>query len=134
MKLETEMAKVFAPKELLRDPNATYNVRTFDEFQKLIPNFDIRAYLNTMQLGNLPEVNIGQIDYIIGLNNILGKTDINGEAIQILQKLTFEDFQSLFQNQEYQNNKSFGKIQKQLKNAMYQLIDVEHLQLSNIKK
>ena len=78
---------------------------------------DDSIYINAISFNNLMR----------NIAFILGKTDINGEAIQILQKLTFEDFQSLFQNQEYQNNKSFGKIQKQLKNAMYQLIDVEHL-------
>ncbi len=76
LKLETEMAKVFAPKEVLRDPNATYNMKTIEEFQKLFPNFDVKAYLNTIHLGTLTSVNVGQVDYIKGLNKILGKTDI----------------------------------------------------------
>jgi putative endopeptidase len=76
LKLETELAKVFAPKELLRDPNATYNMKTIDELQKMIPNFDFKSYLNTMHLESLTDVNVGQLKYIKGLNNILGKTNI----------------------------------------------------------
>jgi len=77
MKLETEMAKAFAPKELLRDPNATYNLKTIEEFQKLIPNFDVKAYLAKMELSGLTSVNVGQVKYMKGLNTILGKTNIN---------------------------------------------------------
>lgn len=77
MKLETEMAKAFAPKELLRDPNATYNLKTIEEFQKMIPNFDVKAYLSKMELSGLTSVNIGQVQYIKGLNSIIGKTNLN---------------------------------------------------------
>lgn len=76
LKLETDMARVFMSKEALRDPNATYNLKTIAEFQKLIPAFNITEYLNTIHLGHLESVNIGQVDYIKGLNEILSTTKI----------------------------------------------------------
>jgi len=76
MNLETEMAKIFMTKEDLRDPYKTFNPKTLPEFQALIPNFSIENYLTHIQLNNLDKVNIGQIDYFSGLNNILYNTDL----------------------------------------------------------
>lgn len=76
LKLETDMAKVFMSKEVLRDPNATYNLKTIVEFQKLIPSFNVVDYLNSVHLGHLESVNVGQVNYIKGLNKILTSTKI----------------------------------------------------------
>lgn len=76
LKLETDMAKVFMSKEILRDPNATYNLKTIVEFQKLIPSFNVVDYLNSVHLGHLESVNVGQVNYIKGLNKILSSTKI----------------------------------------------------------
>lgn len=76
LKLETEMAKAFMSKEDLRDPNATYNLKTIEEFQKLIPAFNVTEYLNSIHLGDLTSVNIGQVQYIKGLNKVLASTKI----------------------------------------------------------
>jgi putative endopeptidase len=76
LKLETEMAKVFMSKEDLRDPNASYNLKTIADFQKLIPSFNVAEYLNGVHLSHLESVNIGQVKYIKGLNKILATTKI----------------------------------------------------------
>jgi len=77
LNLEIEMAKIFMTKEDLRDPYKTYNPKTLSEFQTLIPNFSIENYLTPLQLNNLEKVNVGQTDYLSGLNNILYNTDLH---------------------------------------------------------
>ncbi|MEG1556338.1 MAG: M13 family metallopeptidase, partial [Bacteroidales bacterium] len=77
LKLETDMAKVFMDKNDMRDPYKTYNIKTIDEFQKLIPAVDVKKYMEGMGLNQLKSVNVGQIDYIKGLNKILATTDLN---------------------------------------------------------
>jgi putative endopeptidase len=76
LNLETEMAKIFMAKEELRDPNITNNPKTLAEFQALIPNFSLDNYLTPLQLNNLDKVNVGQVDYFLGLNNILYNTNL----------------------------------------------------------
>jgi len=76
LELETEMAKIFMTKEELRDPYKTNNPKTLAEFQTLIPNFSVENYLTPLQLNNLDKVNVGQPDYLIGLNKILLDTDL----------------------------------------------------------
>lgn len=77
MKMETAMAQAFMDKNTLRDPFKTHNIKTIDEFQQLIPAIDIKSYLDIQGLGSLETVNIGQVDYIKTLNNILNTTDLN---------------------------------------------------------
>jgi len=74
--LETEMAKIFMPKEELRDPYKTYNPKTLAEFQAILSYFSIENYLTPLQLNNLEKVNIGQVDYLTGLNKILYDTNL----------------------------------------------------------
>ena len=74
--LETEMAKAFMAKEELRDPYKTYNPASLDEWQALIPNFSVENYLTPLQLNSLDMVNVGQVEYLKGLNNILYNTDL----------------------------------------------------------
>jgi putative endopeptidase len=74
--LETEMAKIFMKKEDLRNPHNTYNPKNLAEFQALIPNFTVANYLTPLQLSNLEMVNVGQVEYLKGLNSILYNTNL----------------------------------------------------------
>jgi putative endopeptidase len=76
LNLEIEMAKVFMTKEEQRDPNKTNNPKSLAEWQALIPNFSIDNFLTPLQLNNLEKVNVGQVDYLVGLNNILYNTNL----------------------------------------------------------
>lgn len=73
---ETQMAKAFMDKEVLRDPNQTYNLKTIDEWQKMVPSFDVKTYLKTLKLDQLNEINMGTLDYFAQLNPILTKNSI----------------------------------------------------------
>ncbi|MDR0205673.1 MAG: M13 family metallopeptidase [Bacteroidales bacterium] len=76
LKLETEMAMIFMPKEELRDPNNTNNPKTVSEIQAMLPNFSFTNYLNQLKLNNLDKVNVGQTAYLTGLNTILYNTNL----------------------------------------------------------
>ncbi|MCL2289457.1 MAG: M13 family metallopeptidase [Bacteroidetes bacterium] len=76
LNLEIEMAKVFMPKEDLRNPHNTDNPKTLAELQALLPDFSFENFLTSLQLNNLEKVNVGQVDYLKGLNNILNITDL----------------------------------------------------------
>ncbi|MDR1592182.1 MAG: M13 family metallopeptidase [Prevotellaceae bacterium] len=75
--LETELATAFMDKNTMRDPYKTSNIRTVDEWQKLIPSIDVKRYLAALGLQEVTSVNIGQPDYTAALNKIIEKTDIN---------------------------------------------------------
>ena len=77
LSLETAMAEKFMDKNTTRDPFKTHNIRTIDQLQAMIPVVDVRAYLNAQGLGHLESVNVGQVDYISSLNNILTICDLN---------------------------------------------------------
>jgi putative endopeptidase len=76
LNLETEMAKIFMTKEELRNPYKTYNPKTLTELQALLPSFSFENYLTHLQLNNLDRVNVGQVDYLAGLNKTLKDTDL----------------------------------------------------------
>jgi len=76
LNLETEMAKIFMSKEDLRNPYNTFNPKTLPEFQALISNFSVENYLKALQLSHLEKVNVGQVDYLQGLNKILYHTSL----------------------------------------------------------
>ena len=76
LNLETEMAKVFMPKEDLRNPDNTNNPKTLAELQALLPEFSVENFLTSLQLNNLEKINVGQVAYLQGLNNILKHTNL----------------------------------------------------------
>jgi len=73
---ETELAKAFMDKNDTRDPYKTFNMISVDEWQKMLPIIDVKSYMNTLGLGSIKSVNIGQVEYTKSLNKILEKTDM----------------------------------------------------------
>jgi putative endopeptidase len=76
MNMETEMAAIFMSKEDLRDPYQTYNPKTLVELQTLAPNFSFENFLTPLNLNKLEKVNVGQVNYLTGVNKILYDTDL----------------------------------------------------------
>jgi putative endopeptidase len=76
LNLETKMAMIFMSKEDLRDPYKTYNPKTLPELNALLSNFSFENYLAHLHLNIIDKINVGQIDYITGLDNILHNTDL----------------------------------------------------------
>ena len=74
---ETELAKVFMDKNDTRNPYKTCNITSIEDWQKMLPVIDIKAYMNAIGLGTIDSVNIGQTDYIKNLNKIIEETDMD---------------------------------------------------------
>ncbi len=77
LKLETAMAEKFMDKNTMRDPFKTHNIRTIDQLQKMLPAINVKEYLEAQGLGSLESVNVGQVDYVSALSQILKTTDLN---------------------------------------------------------
>ena len=74
--LETEMAKVFMDKNDLRDPHKTYNYMSTEDLLKIIPAVDVKTYFKNIGLQTIDSLNVGQPDYVKGLNKILQSADL----------------------------------------------------------
>lgn len=72
---ETCLAEISMPKEILRDPEKTYNMKTIDELQTLIPALDLKSYLTGLGLKDLKTVNAATLSYFEKLNTVIEKTD-----------------------------------------------------------
>ena len=110
MKMETEMATLFMTKEDQRDPYKTYNPKTLDELQNLLPNFSWKDYLTHLKLTNLEKINVGQVNYLTGLNKVLYNTDL--ETIKNYLAWNIINGAASFLSDEFVNAKFdfYGKI------------------------
>ena len=75
--LETELAKNSMSRVERRDPDKTYNMRTFDELQKTTPNFDWNTYFSNAGAPTIENLNVGMPDFVAGLNKVILNTDLN---------------------------------------------------------
>ncbi|MBK0404028.1 M13 family metallopeptidase [Adhaeribacter sp. BT258] len=71
MAIETRLAKASKSRVELRDPYANYNKMTVAEFQKLMPNLNVKNWLTNMKLGAAKEVIVGQPAFFKELNAML---------------------------------------------------------------
>ncbi|MFC5271815.1 M13 family metallopeptidase [Adhaeribacter terreus] len=71
MSIETRLAKASKSRVELRDPYANYNKMTVAEFQKLMPNLNVKTWLTNMKLGAAKEVIVGQPAFFKELNAML---------------------------------------------------------------
>jgi putative endopeptidase len=71
MTIETRLAKASKSRVELRDPYANYNKMSVAEFQKLVPNLNVKNWLTNMKLGSAKEVIVGQPAFFKELNSML---------------------------------------------------------------
>jgi len=109
LNLETEMAKIFMCKEDLRDPYKTYNPKTIAELKTLLPNFSFDNYLTPLQLNNLDKVNVGQLEYLTGLNKVLYNTDLETIKTYLAWNIINEAASLLSENFVNANFDFYGK-------------------------
>ena len=74
--LETQMAKNSMSRVERRDPDRTYNKRSFSELQKSTPNFNWTAYFKNAGAPEFDTLNLCMPDFIAALNGIILNTDI----------------------------------------------------------
>ncbi len=108
--LETSMAEKFMDKNTMRDPFKTHNIRTIDQLQAMMPAIDVKAYLNGQGLGQLESVNVGQVDYLPALSNILTICDLNTIKAYLAAKVVSSA--APFLNQQFvdANFNFYGKV------------------------
>ena len=108
--LETGMAKVFMDKNDLRNPHKTYNYMSVDDLQAMISAVDMKAYLKAIGLENIDSLNVGQPDYIKGLNTLILSTDLEIIKAYIALQLV-NDASPYLSNDFVQTNFDFyGKV------------------------
>ena len=76
MDLETNIAELHWKKEDTRDMVALFNLYPVDSLDGLMPSFDWAAYMEEVG-ANQENIVITQPSYILGLNNLIEKTDLN---------------------------------------------------------
>ena len=77
MKVETRLAEASKSAVELRDPYANYNKITVAQLKKEVPSIDWDAYFTTIGLKDLQEVNVGQMDEIKTVADLLKKEDLD---------------------------------------------------------
>jgi len=74
MDLETKLAEYSMKNTDMRDPDKIYHKLTFDDLQKITPNFDWKAYLKEIKHDDFQTVNVGQPTFFEGLDEQIGAT------------------------------------------------------------
>lgn len=77
MKVETRLAEASKFAVELRDPYANYNKITVAQLKKEVPSIDWDAYFTTIGLKDLQDVNVGQMDEIKTVADLLKKEDLD---------------------------------------------------------
>lgn len=76
MAIETKLAEASMTQVELRDPKATYNLKTLAELKKLTPNFSWPAYFKVINAPGVKEVNVGQLKFFQAVNTLLTEIPI----------------------------------------------------------
>jgi len=77
LKIETELSQAKLTKEERRKPENRYNPMTLAELQKLMPHFDVKAYLNG--LGIQPDkIIVSQPAYMKAFDRVFNQTSLQG--------------------------------------------------------
>ena len=79
LKIETDLAKAKLTKEERRKPENTYNPMSVNDLQKLMPDFDIKAYLKALNI-NVDSVVVSQPGYMKEFDKVFKNQPI--EAIK----------------------------------------------------
>lgn len=77
MTVETRLAEASKSAVELRDPYANYNKITVAQLKKEVPSIDWDAYFTTIGLKDLQDVNVGQMDEIKTVADLLKKEDLD---------------------------------------------------------
>lgn len=74
--LEMHLAKISMPLLDRRDPLKIYNKFKTEELNKITPNFDWNIYLTELGYSKINEINIGQVDFMKGIDKMLISVNI----------------------------------------------------------
>ena len=73
---ETQLAQNSMSRVERRDPDRTFNMRSFTELQQSTPNFNWKTYFNNIDAPEFDSLNVGMPDFITAMNGIILNTDL----------------------------------------------------------
>lgn len=82
--IETEMAKHKMTREQRRNPTLRYNIRTFAELEKDYPSIEWKRYFKGLGIDSLDKANVGSIQYLEALNEILPNLSLQAKKDYML--------------------------------------------------
>jgi putative endopeptidase len=104
LEIETAAAKASMARVDRRNPEKVYHIYTVDDFQKLTPQFEWKAYFSTIGIGHFDSLNVVAPDFFKGLNTLLAGEPLaawksylrwhvlHGEASHLSSAFFNEDF------------------------------------------
>ena len=75
--LETLLAQNSMSRVDMRDPDRTYNMRTFNELEKTTPNFNWNDYFTNVGAPRFENLNVGMPDFVAALDKVILNTDLS---------------------------------------------------------
>ena len=75
--LETQLAQNSMSRVDMRDPDRTYNMRTFNELEKTTPNFNWNDYFTNVGAPRFENLNVGMPDFVAALDKVILNTDLS---------------------------------------------------------
>lgn len=91
MTLETAIANKHWKKEDTRDMNRMYNMMPVDSLDKVMSNFDMKAFLSGAKIDGVEKMVITQPSFTIAMNDILGKTKLDTWKIYLKWNVLNQD-------------------------------------------
>jgi len=73
--IETRLSKAKLTKEESRKPENTYNPMSVDELQKILPDYDFKAFLKALHI-NTDNIIVSQPAYMTAFNNVFKNTPV----------------------------------------------------------
>jgi len=87
MSIETKLAELSMTRLQERDPHATYNKTTIEELTKMAPDFGWNNYFQLMGINNLSYLNVAQVKFVEGFNNMLKTVSLNDWKVYLQWKV-----------------------------------------------
>jgi len=109
LKVETEIARNSKTRLELRDPIANFNKLELDGIQELSPNFDWKMYFTQIGLPNPGEVNVGQVEFIAGISQLMKNISVDEWKTYLMWNLLDNSANYLSDDFVNQNFEFFGK-------------------------
>ncbi|MFA4844281.1 MAG: M13 family metallopeptidase [Candidatus Margulisiibacteriota bacterium] len=104
LKIETALAKISRTKVALRDPRQNYHPQSLAALAKLAPNFAWPLYFRAIGLTKPGKINVGQPEFLAGLNKLLVKIPLAEWKVYLAFTLVNDNAEylsSAFVNEEF---------------------------------
>ena len=107
--LETQLAQNSMSRVERRDPDKTYNKRSFIELQNSTPNFNWQSYFKNIEAPTIDSLNVGMPDFVSALNGIILNTDLGTIKDYLRWKVIHGSASMLSSDLDAENFSFYGK-------------------------